>query len=301
MKPLTSDAADDSLPRALEAIANKLTPIGRDRQKIVRASGLIALRRQPGRLRGLTQHGVLMDEARKTNVVRGPDFIRAMFAGDVIDIGCGSDLVVPHARPFDLEHGDAQCILRYFQPKSFDTVHSSHCLEHMRDVGAALLEWWALVRPGGHLIVVVPEEDLYEQGRWPSLFNKDHKATFRLNRPSGWSPVSHDIGALVAALPGAATVDARVQDDGYDRGLMLRRMTRWNRFLYRAGKHRRGFFRRWIRRGVPLGRVDEALDRLEWRMGKPIDQTGPTTLAQIQVVVKKSGAPSIENKASSIL
>lgn len=228
-----------------------------------------------------------MDEARKTNLVRGAEFNRAMFAGEVIDIGCGPDLVVPHAVPFDVEHGDAQYVLKYFQPESFDTVHSSHCLEHLNHVEAALAEWWALVRPGGHLIVVVPEEDLYEQGGWPSLFNGDHKATFRLNRPVGWSPVSYDIGALAAALPNVEIIDARLQDDGYDRSLLLRRMTLWNRFLYRACKRRRGFFRRWIRRGLPLADLDRTLDRLEWRIGKPIDQTGGPALAQIQIVVRK--------------
>lgn len=228
-----------------------------------------------------------MDEARKTNSVRGPEFNRTMFAGDTIDIGCGPDLVVPRAVPFDLVHGDAQFISRYFSAESFDTVHSSHCLEHMRDVEGALAEWWSLVRPCGHLVIVVPEEDLYEQGGWPSLFNDDHKATFRLHRPTRWSPVSYDLGALVAALPDVELVDARLQDDGYDRGLMLGRMTGWNRFLYRAGKRRRGTFRRLIRFGLPLTGLDLALDRLEWRMGKPVDQTGGPALAQIQAVARK--------------
>ena len=63
---------------------------------------------------------------------------------------------------------------------AYDAVCSSHCLEHMRDVPAALTQWWALVRKGGYLVLVVPDEDLYEQGGWPSLFNSDHKATFRI-------------------------------------------------------------------------------------------------------------------------
>jgi hypothetical protein len=45
----------------------------------------------------------------------------------------------------------------------------------MHDPEAALRQWWALVRPGGYLVVVVPHEDLYEQGMWPSAFNSDHK------------------------------------------------------------------------------------------------------------------------------
>ena len=161
-----------------------------------------------------------MFEATKTRSIRGDVFERKYFSGSVLDIGCGPDIVVPHARPFDIEHGDANLVLNYLPPESFDCVHSSHCLEHMRDPPRALAQWWALVRPGGYLIIVVPDEDLYEQGIWPSAFNSDHKATFRLDRPSSWSPVSHDLRALVAALPSSEVIECSIQDQGYDRKLM---------------------------------------------------------------------------------
>ena len=173
-----------------------------------------------------------MDEAKKTNHIRGEKFKRHYFCGRIIDIGCGPDLVVPHAVPFDLAQGDAQSILDYFKPDSFDCVHSSHCLEHMENVEEALCNWWQLVKPGGYLVIVVPDEDLYEQGAWPSLFNTDHKATFNLKKKKSWSPVSYDIESLVRALPGAEVIDARVQDDGYDRRLM-RQSTKLGRLLFR--------------------------------------------------------------------
>src|SRR6202030_2351934 len=122
----------------------------------------------------------IMFEAEKTNRVRGPDFVERFMSGTVLDIGSGRDLAVPHARPFDKQHGDANHIARYLPPESFDCVHSSHCLEHMRSPQEALAEWWSLVQPGGSMILLVPEENLYEQGHWPSLFNSDHKWTFRL-------------------------------------------------------------------------------------------------------------------------
>jgi SAM-dependent methyltransferase len=227
-----------------------------------------------------------MDEATKTNRIRGEDFKRRYLSGRVIDIGCGTDLVVPHAIPFDRPQGDAQWILDYFKPESFDCVHSSHCLEHMKDVGIAIRNWWALVKPGGHLVIVVPDEDLYEQGAWPSLFNPDHKATFNLRRSNSWSPVSYDIEALVGALPGARIVEAHLQDDGYDRRLM-RRGTRGRRILFRWGSCRQRAFRRLMRVGPSMHRVDLALDRLERTLGKPIDQTLGAAVAQIQVVARK--------------
>ena len=111
-----------------------------------------------------------MDEASKTERIRGPEFSDQYFSGKVLDIGCGDNLVVPNAIPFDKEQGDAQNILNYLKPSDFDCVHSSHSLEHMRDVPKALEQWWQLVKPGGAMVIVVPDEDLYEQGVWPSLF-----------------------------------------------------------------------------------------------------------------------------------
>ncbi len=63
--------------------------------------------------------------------------------------------------------------------RQYDFVFASHVLEHM-DPRAALEDWLSLVRPGG-LIVLVPDEDLYEQGHVPSLFNDDHKHTFTIS------------------------------------------------------------------------------------------------------------------------
>ena len=42
-----------------------------------------------------------MDEAAKTKRIRGPEFLEKYFSGNVLDIGCGDDLVVPNAVPFD--------------------------------------------------------------------------------------------------------------------------------------------------------------------------------------------------------
>src|SRR5690348_14443562 len=115
----------------------------------------------------------MTNEASKTKRVRGEEFVQRYLQGRVIDIGCGADPIVSHAERFDLAEGDAQEIAAVRQAGAYDAVYSSHCLEHMRDVRRALQQWWSLVRHGGHLILVVPDEDLYEQGGWPSLFNRE--------------------------------------------------------------------------------------------------------------------------------
>lgn len=227
-----------------------------------------------------------MHESSKTSEVRGPGFDERYLSGRVIDIGSGSDLVVPHAEPFDFAHGDAAEILTHRDAGAYDAVHSSHCLEHMPDPAAALAQWWALLRPGGHLVVVVPHEDLYEQGSWPSLFSSHHKATFRLGGEESWSPVSRDLRRLVEALAGAEVVSAEVQDAGYDHSLKRTGPPagRPRRLLFRIGREGRRVLRRM---GLHRTGIWRLLERALCRAEVPVDQTMGVALAQIQVVARK--------------
>lgn len=158
-----------------------------------------------------------MNETTKSKPYWG-DIEKAATTGRGIDIGCGPDPVTPDARPFDKQHGDANVASQFIQ-EQFDFVYSSHCLEHMRDPRKAILDWWKLVKPGGYLFVLVPDEDLYEQGVFPSRFNDDHKATFTLSKARSWSPKSINVLELGQSLPGGQIVSLQLQDAGYDRNL----------------------------------------------------------------------------------
>lgn len=234
----------------------------------------------------------MTDEASKTRLVRGADFADTYLRGRVIDIGCGPDLVVPHAEPFDLSDGDAQEIASLRQNAAYDAVCSFHCLEHMRDVPNALGQWWRLVREGGYLVLVVPDEDLYEQGGWPSLFNMDHKATFRLNNSRSWSPVSYDVESLVKMLPGSELLSCERHDFGYDYTLKKSSLSSLDRFLYKS---------KWAcnavcRRLGPAGTyLSGAVDRLFSLVNTPVDQTQGPALAQIQVIARKMTVSSSTN------
>ena len=101
--------------------------------------------------------------------------------GQGLDIGQGGDPVVAGVRGWDIVDGDAQ-YLQGVGDRSFDFVYASHILEHMRDPGKALLNWWRVLKPGGFLIVAVPDRDLYEgKQRLPSVRNPDHKSFFLLD------------------------------------------------------------------------------------------------------------------------
>jgi SAM-dependent methyltransferase len=197
--------------------------------------------------------------------------------GNGIDIGCGPDPVTPDARRFDLEHGDANVVSQYVK-EQFDFVYASHCLEHMHDPRMTILDWWKLVKPGGHLFILVPDEDLYEQGVFPSRFNDDHKATFTISKSSSWSPKSINVLELGQSLPEGKIVSLQLQDVGYDRTLMS------------FGKFYANF---WIRLLAKLSGVTGLSQRKGIRRlltaYYPVDQTSSqeNAQAQIQLIVKK--------------
>lgn len=226
-----------------------------------------------------------MKEAFKTNKIRSKDFFERYLSGKVLDIGAGDDLVCPSAERFDVEDGDANNITLYKSNESYDAIHSSHCLEHMIDPRNALSEWWKLLKPGGYLILVVPDEDLYEQGIWPSFFNSDHKNTFTLNKQKSWSPVSWNVLELVEGLDCVEVISAEVQDKYYDYTLLSKNgemRIPLDGFLYKLLK---GVSRLLVR--VSQYRAVVWDNYLFRRYGIPVDQTMRDALAQIQIVAKK--------------
>jgi len=102
-------------------------------------------------------------------------------------------------RTWDWEDGDAQ-LMAGVEDCSVDFVHSSHCLEHLVDPAVGLKNWIRVLKPGGHLIVTVPDEDLYEQGIFPSTFNRDHKWTFTIFKSHSWSDRSLNVLDLIRDL-----------------------------------------------------------------------------------------------------
>ncbi len=157
-----------------------------------------------------------MKECSKSIMRRLSDsnFVRRYLVGAGVDIGGKPDPLAMYAEFFpgitavktwDLEDGDAQ-YMAGVEDESLDFVFSSHCLEHIRDPREALENWLRILKPGGHMIVAVPDEDMYEQGVWPSNFNKDHKHTFTVFKTRSWSPASINLVELLGALGETADV-----------------------------------------------------------------------------------------------
>lgn len=110
------------------------------------------------------------------------DFFDRYCRGRGLDIGFGGDLLLDNCTGWDFEHGDAQ-YLEGLDNERFDFVYSSHTLEHMVDIEAALQNWWRVLKKGGYLILYVPHRDLYEKKKTlPSRWNKSHNHFFLLDK-----------------------------------------------------------------------------------------------------------------------
>lgn len=145
-----------------------------------------------------------MFESSKAIMRRNFDrrFATTYFRGVGIDIGCGSDPIVNYhefyplmqgMRNWDLVDGDG-ALLEGVDDESFDFVHSSHSLEHMTDPFLAVTNWTRVLKKGGHMILLLPDEDMFEQGNWPSKYaGADHITSWTIKKQSSWSPVSYNV------------------------------------------------------------------------------------------------------------
>ena len=120
--------------------------------------------------------------------LRDSRYATRYLVGSGLDIGAGADALsqfyeffplMTHCRAWDMGDGDAQ-YLDSIDDETVDFIHSAHCLEHLVDPHVALGNWLRVLKPGGHLVCLIPDEDLYEQGVFPSMFNEDHKHSFTI-------------------------------------------------------------------------------------------------------------------------
>lgn len=105
-------------------------------------------------------------------------FIQPYLDGTVVDIACGRTKVCPHAIGVDWDTfyqrgqmatvADTNCAWGAFVDAAtsikltVDTVFSSHLLEDYADPWIALELWLGLVKPGGHLVLLLPVEAQYK-------------------------------------------------------------------------------------------------------------------------------------------
>jgi SAM-dependent methyltransferase len=113
--------------------------------------------------------------------------------GEVIDIGCGRfgslgvDPITPDCERHDIDICDAHT-MKVYEDGQFDTVYTSHILEHLERPEEAIKHWWRILKTGGHLIISVPDIFSYERRlELPSRWNPDHKTMWSFGYvPYSW-------------------------------------------------------------------------------------------------------------------
>lgn len=97
--------------------------------------------------------------------------------GNGLDIGFGGDPIVPDAITVDLENPYADCgthpvnlkinedtdLTNIFFYHTFDYIYSSHYLEDCKNTREILSQWYELLKPGGYLCLLLPNEKRYRQ------------------------------------------------------------------------------------------------------------------------------------------
>lgn len=150
----------------------------------------------------------------------------------IIDIGAGID-PIPVGIPRKWDNfwtGDTDATFMEGVPdESYQTVYTSHILEHLSDPETGIRNWFRILKPGGYLIIVVPHRDLYEKKKeLPSRWNPRHRegdeghAFFYMpygDEPPDTKGLTATINRALKDLPFDMYRDVFVRDEGYDHSL----------------------------------------------------------------------------------
>lgn len=146
--------------------------------------------------RGLTPAEILdiIGRTKQGHIPEHPEakWLRPHCRGLSVDIGCGHEKVLPGVLGIDklafgqrgatgsmLQMPSAADIqadagnLYFIADGTFDSAVSRHCFEHLPDPVATLREWLRIVKTGGTLAMVLPNDD------WCDFMAKDPDHKFR--------------------------------------------------------------------------------------------------------------------------
>jgi SAM-dependent methyltransferase len=142
------------------------------------------------------------------------NFFEKFCRGKGLDIGYGGDLLAENCLGLDIEDADAHD-LGGIEDETFDFVYSSHTLEHLFKPEVALSNWWRVLKPGGYLILYLPDRDLYEKKKTlPSRWSVSHECYFLLDEDDPPDTIGV-LGLVERTLSDYAVVYAKTCSEGH--------------------------------------------------------------------------------------
>ena len=104
--------------------------------------------------------------------------------------------------------------------REFDFVLFTHLVGFEQEPEKVLTHILKCVKSKGHLIFTVPDEDLYEQGQFPSIFNKGHKRSFSIHKEESWSGKQCNIIDVIDKIDEASCRKIELVDTNYNYSLI---------------------------------------------------------------------------------
>jgi SAM-dependent methyltransferase len=89
---------------------------------------------------------------------------------------------------------------------TYDFVHSAFQLQYFEQPFVAVRNWLRVIKPGGFLIIKVPDEDLWYQGVWPPTVDPAAKFSFSLYKSKSWN-VQYSINSYSFFTQNAIYID----------------------------------------------------------------------------------------------
>ena len=108
-------------------------------------------------------------------------YAKYFLKGNVLDIGGTKEWHYPKAQYININKSDGFHAMN-LPKKKYNSVISSHCLEHLKDPYFALKHWTSRLGKGGCLFLYLPHEN---QDYW-SFYNALHLHVFTPTIIKGW-------------------------------------------------------------------------------------------------------------------
>lgn len=107
--------------------------------------------------------------------------VRAATQGNGVDLGAGHGKIRETSLGIDFGscgknwEGDVTT-LHWFKDEVLDYVYSSHTLEHVDDDRVVLKEWLRVIKPGGRLVLYLPDDEEFDNTE--QVANREHKHVY---------------------------------------------------------------------------------------------------------------------------